>query len=123
MKALIAVSEEKTFIGAARRLHLAQPALSRQIRTFEREIGTAVFHRGRAGVTLTPAGEICVKAARSILGKVEVAVRDTRMASAGRLGSCTIYASQWAVWSGFTGKLLAHLAALDPGIDVIVKEG
>jgi DNA-binding transcriptional LysR family regulator len=123
LKSLIAVSEEKTFIGAARRLHLAQPALSRQIRTFEREIGTAVFHRGRAGVTLTPAGEICVKAARSILDKVEAAVRETRMASAGRLGSCTIYASQWAVWSGFTGKLLAHLAALDPGIDVIVKEG
>ena len=123
LKALVAVSEEKTFIGAAKRLHVAQPALSRQIRTFEREIGTAVFHRGRAGVSLTPAGEICVRAARSIIEKVEEAVRETRLASAGKVGKCVIYMSQWCVLSGFTGRLLSYLATLDPGIEIVVKEG
>ena len=123
LRALIAISEEKTFIGAARRLNLAQPALSRQIRTFEKEIGTAIFHRGRAGVTLTAAGEICLKAARSILAKVDVALHGTRLASAGKVGTCTIYVSQWCVWTGFTGKMLAHIARHDPGIDVVVREG
>ena len=123
LRSLVAVSEEKTFVQASKRLHVTQPALSRQIRTFEREVGTAVFHRGRHGVTLTPAGEICVLAARSIIAKVEKSVNEARLASAGKAGTCTIYASQWCTWSGFTGRLLAHLAKHDPGIDVIVKEG
>ena len=123
LKALVAVSEETTFIGAAKRLNLAQPALSRQIRSFEKEIGTAVFTRGRGGVTLTPAGEICLHAAQSIIAKVSEAVRDARLANEGKAGTCTIYVSQWCVWTGFTGKVLAHTNRLDPGIDVVIREG
>ena len=123
LKALVAVSEETTFIGAARRLNLAQPALSRQIRSFEKEIGTAVFTRGRGGVTLTPAGEICLRAARSIIEKIGEAVTGARLANEGKAGTCTIYVSQWCVWTGFSGKLLAHTARHDPGIDVIIREG
>lgn len=123
LKALVAVSEETTFIGAARRLNLAQPALSRQIRSFEKEIGTAVFLRGRGGVTLTPAGEICLRAARSVIEKVGLAVRGARLANEGKAGTCTIYASQWCAWTGLTGKILAHTARHDPGIDVVIREG
>jgi DNA-binding transcriptional LysR family regulator len=123
LKSLVAVSEEKTFVQASRRLNVTQPALSRQIRTFEKEIGTAVFQRGRAGATLTPAGEICLAAARSIVARVEQAVSDSRLASAGKAGTCTIYVSQWCVWTGFTGRLLNHLAKTDPGIEITVREG
>ena len=56
LRYLVAVSEETTFIRAAERLHLAQPALSRQIHKFEKEIGARVFERGRTGVTLTACG-------------------------------------------------------------------
>jgi len=123
LKSLVAVAEEKTFVKASRRLNVAQPALSRQIRTFEKEIGTAVFQRGRGGVTLTPAGEICLRSARSIIDSIAAAVSETRLASAGKVGTCTIYVSQWCVWTGFTGRLLAYLAKHDPGIDVVIKEG
>ena len=87
LRYLIAVSEETTFVGAAERLHLAQPALSRQIHKFEKAIGTPVFERGRTGVRLTPAGEICLQAARSIIERVERAAETARMADSGRGGT------------------------------------
>ena len=123
LKSLVAVSEEKTFVQASRRLNVTQPALSRQIRTFEKEIGTAVFQRGRAGATLTPAGEICLTAGQSIIAKVNQAIEAARLASAGKAGSCTIYVSQWCGWTGFTGRLLNYLAKTDPGIEITVREG
>ena len=94
LRYLIAISDETTFVRAAERLHLAQPALSRQIHKFEKEIGARVFVRGRTGVTLTAAGEICLEAARDILERVERAANSARMANAGRSGDvfCAIAA-------------------------------
>ena len=122
LRYLIAVSEETTFIRAADRLRLAQPALSRQIHKFEREIGEDVFERGRTGVTLTPAGEICLRVARDVIDRVEKATDRARMAEAGRSGACRILVSKWAIWSGFSGRLVAHLAANEPSIRVAIQE-
>ena len=119
---LVAVSEEGTFVGAAAKLRLAQPALSRQIHNLEKELGTPVFERSRSGVSLTPAGAICLGAARSILGKVDQAVEHVRMAEAGRVGTCSIYGSVWAILSGFIARLVAYLAATEPGIRVVIEE-
>ncbi len=122
LRYLIAVSEETTFVRAAERLRLAQPALSRQIHNLEKELGTSVFNRGRSGVTLTGAGAIALSFARSIIQKVDNAVVRTRMADAGKVGHCRIYASVWGLWTGFTGRLAAHLAATEPGISLSVEE-
>src|SRR6478672_12240855 len=73
LRYLIAVSEEATFVRAAERLHLAQPALSRQIHSLEEELGATVFERGRSGVTLTAAGAIAVDCARSLIENVNSA--------------------------------------------------
>src|SRR4029079_3765534 len=66
---------------------------------------------------------ICIRAARSIIEKVDNAVRGAKLANEGKAGTCTIYVSQWCVWTGFTGKVLAHTARLDPGIEVIIRDG
>ena len=58
LRYLIAVNESSTFVKAAERLHIAQPALSRQIQSLENEIGTKLFVRGRTGVSLTPSGAV-----------------------------------------------------------------
>ena len=87
---LVAVSEEGTFVGAAEKLRLAQPALSRQIHNLEKELGTPVFERSRTGVSLTPAGAVCLGAARKILGKVDSAVDRVRLAEVGRVGACSM---------------------------------
>src|SRR3989442_11805021 len=53
----VAVAEEHSFAHAARRLRVAQPALSKQIRDLEAELGVTLFKRLPRGVRLTSAGE------------------------------------------------------------------
>jgi DNA-binding transcriptional LysR family regulator len=67
----VAVAEERQFTRAAKRVLVAQPAVSAQIRRLERELGEALFHRDRRGVTLTPAGEALLPHARGALAAAE----------------------------------------------------
>jgi DNA-binding transcriptional LysR family regulator len=122
LRYLIAVSEESGFVKAAERLRVAQPALSRQIRALEHEVGADAFIRGRRGISLTTAGAMCVQAARSILLRVDVAIERARLAEVGRSGSCSIYVSPWATHSGFSAKLVSWLRTTEPGIRIQLEE-
>lgn len=75
LRYFVGVAEELHFTRAARRLRVAQPALSRQIRQLEEEIGVPLFERGSGGVRLTPAGTAFLTEVRSILDRSEQAVR------------------------------------------------
>ena len=55
---VVAVAEEGTFTGAAQRLGMTQPALSRAIRAVEATVGSPLFERGRHGATLTEVGMV-----------------------------------------------------------------
>jgi LysR family nitrogen assimilation transcriptional regulator len=65
------IAELRSFTRAANVLHIAQPALSRQIRALEEELGTALFHRFERGVTLTEAGLLLRERAATILRDLE----------------------------------------------------
>jgi DNA-binding transcriptional LysR family regulator len=85
----VAVAEEGNMGRAARRMHVAQPPLSRHIRALELEIGVRLFERTSRGMTLLPAGRVLLDHARGILAAVERAVHATRAgAEPGPAGDC-----------------------------------
>jgi DNA-binding transcriptional LysR family regulator len=76
-----AVAEHLSFRRAGEELYLSQPAVTLQIKALEEELGTAVFHRGARGVSLSAAGEILLRYARrlhTLSEEAEQALADAR---------------------------------------------
>ena len=96
LRYFVAVGEEQHFGRAAERLHLAQPALSRQIQDLEDEIGFKLFERLPRGVKISAAGKSFLEDARRILQQVnEATLRAGRVASGKSLKPTT--RSRWDV--------------------------
>ena len=83
LRYFVAVAEEGSLtVAAERRLHTAQPSLSRQIRDLEMEVGVRLLERGARGVALTAAGRTFLDHARLALLQVEAAGEAARRAAA-----------------------------------------
>jgi len=67
MEALVCIVEERTFSGAARKMYLTQPSLTKHIRNVEEILGMKILNRRSRGITLTPEGKILYDYAKRIL--------------------------------------------------------
>jgi LysR family transcriptional regulator, hca operon transcriptional activator len=82
LRYFVAVAEEGSLtVAAARRLHTAQPSLSRQIRDLEDEVGASLLIRSARGIELTAAGRVFLDHARLVLAQVETAGEAARRAA------------------------------------------
>ena len=100
LRYFVAVGEDQHYGRAARRLHVAQPALSRQIQDLEREVGFELFERLPRGVKLSAAGKLFLEDARRILQDVnESAARAARVAR-GQSGTLRVGFTESASWRG-----------------------
>jgi DNA-binding transcriptional LysR family regulator len=75
LRYFVAAAETENVSRAALKLHVSQPALSRQIRDLEDEIGFALFERTAKSVSLTNAGRIFLDDARALLKQAQEAVK------------------------------------------------
>ena len=85
-RAFLAVAEELHFGRAAARLRMAQPALSRLIKSLEADLGAVLFERSTRHVALTPAGEALMDVARELVAVAARARETVRGAVTGETG-------------------------------------
>ncbi|MGI6874593.1 LysR family transcriptional regulator [Amycolatopsis sp. 3B14] len=117
LRYFVTVADELHFGRAAERLHIAQPAVSRQIAVLERELGVRLFDRSPRRVRLTEAGHRVLAAAREALAaadRVRVAARER--AGVMRIGTGA---------GQFTARLERGIDALReqaPGFDVVLVD-
>lgn len=121
LRYFVVVAEEQNVTRAAERLHVSQPALSRQIRDLEEELGVALFQRTAKSVALTEAGKIFLNEARTVLLQAEKAVQTVRAVASGERGRLRIgYAPSLTV--ELLPKALRAFESATPGVRVTLHD-
>lgn len=116
-----AVARMGHFTRAAEELFLAQPSLSRQIAALEADLGTKLFRRGPAGVTLTDAGEVLLPIARRMLADARFAREQMDELAGLRRGHVRLGAPPTLCVS-LVSDVLAGFRAAHPGVDLHITE-
>ena len=86
LRYFVAVAEEENVTRAAAKLHVAQPAVSRQIRDLEEELGLPLLERTAKSVRLTDAGRVFLEEARAVLQRGDDAIKAVRAVAGGTRG-------------------------------------
>lgn len=116
-----AVAELLNFSRAAEKLRVAQPALSRQIRALEEELGVRLFDRDR-GVQLTDAGRIFFRQTVKILAQVEVAVDEVRAVTPNNGMGELIVCNDWRLAGNFVPEVVADFHRQFPRAEVTLRD-
>lgn len=116
-----AVAEELSFSKAARRLHIAQPALSRAVQELEAEVGSLLLDRSRRVMRLTPGGEVLLREAGVLFERLDETMRRVRRAAAGEEGELRLgYIGPPT--RAFLGGLLKAFHERYPRVNLILEE-
>ncbi len=121
LRYLVSLSEERHFTRAAEREHIAQPALSQQIRRLEQDVGLPLVERTTRHVAMTEAGEVLVARARRILAEVDVAIAELAALAGVQAGRVTVGAIH-TMGPVDVSLALAIFHHRHPGVELTVRE-
>lgn len=117
LRYFVSVASELNFTRAAEKLHVAQPALSRQIRQLEEELGVRLLERDKRSVRLTEAGRAFQAEARALLKQTEKAVQTTRRSGGAGQGTLNV-GYVWGLFHSLVPAVLQRFRQRSPGVAV-----
>ncbi|HEX6449197.1 MAG TPA: LysR family transcriptional regulator [Trebonia sp.] len=122
LRYFVAIAEELHFTRAAERLYVSQPALSKQIRMLERQLGAELFERDRQGVALTPVGAALLPHARRVLAAWDQAWQAAEQAKSEQRATLVVGMSTSLARSGLLSAMKSRFTAIQPGATVTLRE-
>ena len=121
LRYFINVAETASISKAALRVHISQPALSRQIHDLEIELGLRLFDRVGRRIRLTPEGEDLLERSRDVLARAEAIRERARELTAGAVGRLRVGATS-QTFQSVMAEFLAEYRRSRPSIEVTLTE-
>jgi DNA-binding transcriptional LysR family regulator len=121
LRYFVAVAEELNFARAARRVHIAQPSLTKQIQQLEADLGFPLLYRTKKKVELLDTGHVFLEEAQRLLRQTENAVQSARRTHTGESGRLVIGFAQSAA-PEVLPRILRRYHALYPKVVVDLLE-
>jgi DNA-binding transcriptional LysR family regulator len=121
LRYFVSVAEQGSVSSAARHVHVSQPALSRQIRDLENELGVQLFDRVGRRIELTADGEDLLRHSRDVLAQAESVRERARALAGGVVGVLRVGATAQTTQSILAG-FLTSFRRLRPGVEVQLTE-
>jgi DNA-binding transcriptional LysR family regulator len=122
LEAVLALAEYGSFVAAAARLRISQPALTRLVKRLETALGVRLFERSTRKVQITAAGREFAAVAERILNDLGITVQSVREVAEERRGLVVI-SSVMSVAGGLLPGIVASYRADRPGVEIHVREG
>lgn len=121
LRYFIAVAEHENVSRAAKKLHVSQPALSRQVRDLEDELGLPLLTRTAKSIHLTEAGKTFLGEARSVIQRAADAVKKTKAVATGEQGRLRVgYAPSLTI--EILPRALRKFESACPGVRVLLHD-
>ncbi|WP_337237450.1 LysR family transcriptional regulator [Proteus faecis] len=120
LNAFVVLAETEHFGEASSKLCISQPALTKQIKTLESQLGITLFQRGRYGAKLTPEGQYLLNQSQSVLREVRALEKQARQLSAPQ--KAELYAGFGLSSLNFITPLLAKFNQVHPDITVHIDD-
>ncbi|HVW70726.1 MAG TPA: LysR family transcriptional regulator [Steroidobacteraceae bacterium] len=122
LRYFLAVAEELNFTRAARRLNIAQPPLTQQIKALEAELGVTLIDRSAYHISLTRAGQAFAAEVTRILGEVRNAVLIAKRAARGAVGQLRVGFTESASFNPLVTSTFRSFRSVFPDIEVSLEE-
>ncbi|MGE0424097.1 MAG: LysR family transcriptional regulator [Reyranellaceae bacterium] len=121
LEAVLALVEYGSFVAAAARLRISQPALTRTVAHLESELGVRLFDRTTRRVQVTAAGREFAAVAERMLNDLRITVQSVREVTQERRG-LVVVSSVMSVAGAVLPRLIARYRADRPGVEIRIRE-